>query len=423
MTTSAVASPVVPRPPLRRRRPPALRRDLRLVFVEVMGWAVMVGWGEQNLTPLALALGVRESLSGLVHTVPFLLGAALQLGVPALVRRSGTLRPVVVGLAALQALALLALAAAALRGAVWLPLLLGILVLYWGAGLGTGPPWMTWMDTLLPRPVRARFFARRTVLARLTMGASLLGAGWVLERATAAGARLGGFAVLMAVAAAARVASAALLAKQSDVPATPDEVRDVPLGVLFSRKVVRRDGRLVLFLLAFVGAGAIAMPLLPAFLLEQRKVGYMAWSVLAAAPFLARLVALPFIGSVAARRGPEVVLAWGVTLACAVPAAWVLCPDHLGAYLVLAFLAGAIESAHVLGSFLLVFEAVRREERCSIMASYNLAVGLSLTLGAGIGGGLLRFLGEGADAYTAVFLLAGAGQALSLVLLRRFLRG
>jgi hypothetical protein len=380
----------------------------------------MIGWGEQYLSPLALALGVRESLSGLVTTVPFVIGALAGLRVPSLVRAAGSYRGPVSGLAMIQALAYLPLLAACLYGAIAFPVLLMVLAIYYAAGLATGPPWMAWADTLVPSRIRPRFFAYRTILARVVMGTSLLASGAVLEAATARGQRLLGFAVLMAVAFLARMGSAFLLSRQSDVPAPPEEVKDVPFTVLFSRRTQRRDGALVTFLLVFLGAVSIAMPLLPALMLEQRGLPYTSWSWIAAAPFLTRVLALPTIGRLAATRGAATVLRLGATGAVLVPALYLL-PLGLPWYLTVALLDGVAGSAHTLGGFLLLFEEIRSEERCSIMSKFNVAVGASMAAGAGLGGLLLRALGEGALAYRVVFLVGSLATLASLAQLRRFL--
>jgi len=408
-----------PTPSSVRRRPPALRRDLRLVFLEIVGWALMVGWGEQYLAPLALALGVSESLSGLVNTIPFVIGALAGLLVPALIRRAGSYRTVTVALAGIQGLALLPLIAAALVGSMPFPALLLVLSVYFAAGLGMFPPWMAWSDVLVPKLVRPRFFAYRTLLARLSTGASLLASGWVLETLTGMDLRLEGFALLLTVAFLARMGSTATLAAQSDVPAPAEEVREVPFRVLLCRKEVRKDGTLILFLLCFVGALSIALWLLPALLLEQRQLSYTQWSVLFATPLLSRVAALPFMGHLAATRGPTRVLAAGTAGTGLVFLLWTR-PWGFAYYLGVAVLEGIAGSAYVLGGFLLLFDAIPREERCATLAKVNVAVGATMAAGAILGGGILRVLGESELGYTAVFGTSGVLVLASLAILRGF---
>lgn len=395
-----------------------MRRDLSLGLVDAAGLAAMAAFGEQYLGPLALALGVDEARSGLVVALPFMLGAVAALATPGLVRRAGGYRRPVVALATLQGLALTPLIAACLVGSLSFPALVVVLASYFGAGLGTLAPWMAWVGELVPGRVRPRFFAARALLARVVTGLGLLAAGGLLEWATARGARLEGFAALLTLAAIARLVSAAALARHTPVAVGAGDLRDVTLAEFFSPSRGRQDAGVVLSLLALVGAVAIWQPLLPALLLEQRQLGYASWSLLTATPFLARIVALPVAGRLASRVGPRPLLISGVALAGLVPVLWVV-PGGIGYLLVVAALEGIAGAAYTLGGFLLLFEALRREELCAVMAKFVLAMGLALALGAGLGSGLLSALDASLGAYRVVFGLGGLATLGALALLPR----
>ena len=97
-----------------------------------------------------------------------------------------------------------------------------VAAVYWGTGLATGPAWNTWMDALVPRPVRARFFAGRTRVSQFMVLAGLVGAGFVLQWANAHGAAPLAFAGIFAGAGICRLVSLGFLAMQ-DEP-TPSRV-------------------------------------------------------------------------------------------------------------------------------------------------------------------------------------------------------
>ena len=81
-----------------------LRRDLRTIWVDGLAWSLMVGMGELYIAAFAVALGLGETVSGLVATVPLLLGATVQLLTPRLVVLVGSQRRFVSACALLQAL-------------------------------------------------------------------------------------------------------------------------------------------------------------------------------------------------------------------------------------------------------------------------------------------------------------------------------
>ena len=100
-------------------------------------WGVMVGIGETYLPAFALAAGMGEIASGLVATIPLLVGSLLQLAAPWALKRCGSFRRWIVTCAALQGLAYVPLLIAALVGKVPMLLVFGAAAVYWGAGLAT----------------------------------------------------------------------------------------------------------------------------------------------------------------------------------------------------------------------------------------------------------------------------------------------
>ncbi|MGA1393647.1 MAG: hypothetical protein ACO38W_10875, partial [Phycisphaerales bacterium] len=90
-------------------RSATLRRDLRLLNADAFAGAVMTGCGEAYFVAFGLAAGLGEVTSGLLATVPLLIGAAVQMVSPWGIRRCGSLRPWIASNAGIQALSLLPL--------------------------------------------------------------------------------------------------------------------------------------------------------------------------------------------------------------------------------------------------------------------------------------------------------------------------
>src|SRR6185436_5495987 len=91
--------------------------------------------------------------------------------------------------------------------------------LYWGAGLGAGPAWNSWMETVVPFRVRAPFFAMRTRLGQAGTLLGFLAGGAALQYGKHSGHVLEAFAVIFAVAAVCRSFSARFLWRQSETVA------------------------------------------------------------------------------------------------------------------------------------------------------------------------------------------------------------
>src|SRR5436190_13512291 len=143
-TESSPTESARPRLRLRRARP---RDDLRASVRDGACVSAMVGLGETYFAAFALALGLGQTVAGLVATLPMLAGASLQLATPWFLQRVRSFKKWVVLFASLQAAALLVMPLAAWligrSAASW-----GFVAasLYWAAGQATGAAWNTWVE-------------------------------------------------------------------------------------------------------------------------------------------------------------------------------------------------------------------------------------------------------------------------------------
>ncbi len=393
-----------------------LRADLRAVSVDGAAFSVMVGAGEAFFPAFVLALGMSEVAAGLVATVPLLAGAVIQMASPPFVRRFGSNRRWVVLTAALQGATFVPLIVAALVGAMPPVLLFGVVALYWGFGFASGPAWTTWVGTLVPHRIFARFFALRTRLAQAALLASLLLAGLALEGASRLGSALPMFALLFLVAAASRFVSVRVLTTQSEPEPQPPGLRDVPFLEMLRRLLSGSDGRVLLVVLAVQAAVQVAQPFVNPYLLGQVGLPYREYALLVAMPFLARIVALPALGRVAQRHGALRVL-WIAAIAL-VPAAllWTVSSSFAWMLAVQA-LTGFAMAAYELSAFLLYFETLPRAERTSALTTLNLLNAVAIVGGSVVGAQLLQSGAATRGAYLTIFAVSAIVRFLAIPLL------
>lgn len=398
------------------REAAVLRRDLAYVHTDAIAHAVMMGTGETYIAAFALALGFGDIVAGAVASGPLLAGAVLQLISPYAIRRLGSHRRWVVINAALQAASFVPLVAAAVTGRLSAMGLLAIVTFYWATGMATGPAWNTWVGTIVPRTLRARFFARRSRVAQAALLLALLGGGAVLELATSEGHRLLGFAVLFAIAAAARATSSWLLAHQSE----PDPLvaRVTVSAEIPPLTPIPGNRRLLAYLLAVQTGVHIAAPFFTPYMLghDALALSYTGYMTLIAASFVSKIVALPWLGHVSAKYGARRLLRLAGVAVVPLPALWTFSNDFtflLGIQL----LSGVAWGAHELATFLLFFDAIRPEERTRLLTWYNLASATAMVGGTVLGGWLLSTHGVDLAGYATLFWISAGARALTLPLL------
>lgn len=381
----------------------------------------MVGLGESYLAAFALACGHGESAAGLLAAAPMLAGAALQLATPALAPRFGSLKNWVLVCAALQALVFIPLAVGAWSGGVGLLALFILASAYWAFGLGTGPAWNAWVGELVPPAVKAGFFARRTRASQIGTFAGLASAGILLRWGGdwLPGARpLGAFALIFAVACAARAVSVACLARQRTGTPLPEGFRSLGFREFVRRIAAGGEGRFVRYVVSVQLAAQVAGPYYTPFMLEQEGFSYFTYMSLLAVALLGRVVALPWIGALAKRRGVHVTLRIGGVGIVFATLLWTFSQSI--PYLIVAqFLAGAVWACFELSIFLLFFDTIPAHERTSMLSWYNFLHASATMCGALFGGWLLATLGHDHDAYLALFMVSSSLRAVTVVMLWR----
>ncbi len=393
-----------------------VRRDLNASVRDAFSYSVMVGAGETYIPAFALFIGAGEVAAGLVATVPMLAGAALQLISPLAVRRLGSHRVWTVGCAALQGLSFVPLVLAAAVGAIPTWALFAAAGMYWGCGMGCGAAWNTWIGTLVPAPIRARFFARRTRLAQVGVVLGLAGGGLLLQRADGTDWHAHAFLVLFAVAGLGRLASAAFLASQSEPEPMPESYRTVGPGELLRRLGRGSDVRLLTYMLSVQFAAQLAGPYFTPFMLDQLHFSYATYMALLATAYVVRVLAMPLLGHLAHQFGSRTLLWIGGALIGPSAAIWSM-TQSLPVLFATQVLVGFAWGSYELATFLMFFEAIRADERTSVLTTFNFANALAVAGGAVCGGFLLHALEGVRAAYLTLFALSAALRFAALMLL------
>jgi MFS family permease len=394
-----------------------LRSDLNAMMGDGLAFSFMVGIGESFVAPFALALGFGDVTAGLVATAPMLVGALLQLVTPAAVGWLGSHKRWVVLCAALQAASFLPLVAGAMAGEMAVEVLYLTVSLYWGLGMATSPAWNTWAETLVPRSLRARYFAHRARWCQAALLVGLGAGGLLLQQGAQRGEPIGVFALVFGAALLARSVSARFLGLQS-------EPKPVPLGeTRISPRAIRRHlrsgghGRLLAYLLVFQSSVWIAAPYFTPYMLGPLGLDYATFAALTGSAFLARIFALPALGRLAQRSGTRRVLWLGSLGIVPMPALWLVSDSVVWLFL-LQILSGTSWAAFELATLLSFFEHISPHSRTSVLSVYNFAYALAIVIGGALGALILELGHHAGPSYLVLLLVSTFARLLSLGMLR-----
>lgn len=437
-------SPVVAVPPSAESLPQELaaaslpsstglnRVNLRASMADGATFGVMVGVGESYLAAFALAIGLGEISAGMVSSVPLLLGGFLQLVSLRAVAWLGSEKRWILFCAALQGLSFIPLVWAAAVGSIGLVPLLLVAALYWAGGLASGPPWNTWMTSVVPSRVRSSYFAKRTRVSQLCTLLGLVGGGVILQWSDSRGQALVGFAAIFLIAAAFRLWSVFWLAQHQTPGERAVRMNQRPTAsgrpqqslasssrVIGSRVIGSRaigSLRLLSYLVTMQLMVQISGPYFAPYMLKQLHYSYAQFVSILAVGFLSKIVALFFWGRFARRYGAQRLLWTGGVGLVPVAALWVVC-DHIYQVAFVQLLSGIVWAAYELGFLLLFFEAIPQAQRTRLLTFYNLANMIALCSGAFLGAVVLNHFGGSAAAYGVLFVMSSAGRACALLLL------
>lgn len=416
--------PLVPLP--RGQRARRLTHNLRVSQADAAAFGVMVGLGETYLPLFVLTVGLSEVMSGLVVSVPVLLGGALQMVSPWSVGVLKSHKRWVVCCAMFQAISFAPLIGAAIVGYISPWAALAVASLYWAGGLGTGPAWNVWIGTLVPRSIRAHFFAKRTRLQQFTVLAGFLGGGFALQFGKQLDAASGDgnsnvlvvFGILFAISCVCRVLSASFLAAQHEPQPLPLDRRRVPVLEQLRRYRHSAGGRLLFYIVVVQFGVWITGPYFAPYMREKLNFSYVDYAVLIAFSFVFKIMALPMCGRLAKRWGARRLLTLGGIGIVPLAVMWDF-SDNYAWLCVTQITAGVCWAAYELAFFLLFFESIPADERVSVLTLFNLLNSAALAAGALLGGVILHFAHEAAWAYQALFAISSAWRAIALVFLWR----
>ncbi len=385
---------------------PTIHQHVRSSLRDSVYTNLTVGLGESYFAAFMLALGLGETIAGAGKVIPMFIGVCIQMfAIRGPFRRMG-LRFRATAFVIVQALTFPLLAYLGLYRISDAPIVLGLLALYWAAGLSSLPPWNRLMGETIPSRFRLKFFALRNAWAQLAVLIGLLASGFFLA-SVPKDQQLPIFVAIFLLCALLKVFSVHALSQH----------RDASLGATGELRIRFRDfvknlkgteqGRLVKFLFAWYVVVQIAGVYFDPFML-----GYLGWEPMKytgviAMSFVGRIVMLRLLR---ARARPSQ-MSWVLFLGCigiaATPLWWSLSQSYPW-ILVVEFICGASWGAFELATVMLYFERIKDEERTSIMTYISFSNTLGMVIGVSIGAWLLQDWPAEKNPYQAMFLISSA---------------
>ena len=396
----------------------ALRPNLRASMLDGGFFGVMLGVGETFLPAFALAIGLGEVVSGLVTSLPVFFGGVVQLVSLRALTWTGSYKRWIVAGVTLQAMTFVPLIVAAIYGSISAWAFFLVASIYWGSGMASGPAWNAWIGHVVPEPIRANFFAKRTRVIQLTTLVGFLVGGGFLQYAEGTDAVLWGFAALFIVAGLSRFACSIYLVKHR-TSKSDDDVHPEPARLMETwRGISSKSRSLIIYLICMQACVQFSGPYFVPYIIKRLDYSYAAFATIIAAALVARVLAMNLWGKIAQKYGTDRLLLIGGLGLLPLASLWIL-SSSLWWLIVVQILSGFFWSAYELSFFLMFMEELPQKRRATALTIFNFGNSLTWCLGALAGGWWIAHFGTSIVSYHSIFIISSLSRVLCVGLLWR----
>jgi MFS family permease len=344
----------------------------------------MWGFGETYIAPFALLMNAGNLAMAFIGAGPVLIASVAQLAGTALLDRAGRRMPIILTGAAVQAVSYLPLFILPVllpAGANITALLIFVTVCFFSLGVSV-PAWMSLMGDVVSPDDRGRYFSNRTRITLYTMLASMLLAGWIINRWKVSGVPLAGFGFLFGIAFLARLAGLFFLRRHYDAPIRKSQESDYFSFFDFIRATPRSNFAKFSFTVALMnGTAQIAGPFFAVYMLRDLHWSYIQFTVNMAVFLISQTLFVRWWGALGDRHGNRAVLVATSCLMPLLPLFWIFSTDFF-VLLLAQVLSGACWSGFNLAASNFVYDAVSQAKRARVFSYYNLLNGLFSVGGA-----------------------------------------
>ncbi len=401
----------------------AVPHALRASLWDVAFYSLMIGLGETYLSAFVLTMGFSERASGLLVTLPMLIGSVIQLaaGFCAQIFRSQKIWVMVSAGIQGTALLLLGLLSFGITISPWPKETTVFLLIsaYWTFGLAAGPSWSSWIGSIVPDDLRTHFFAYRTRVSQFFTVLGLIVAGLALETHALASQKLPIFALLFLASGICRYISVAFLARHPDSLVRPSvDVRALVRPRFWSWLREKRTLIIIAFLFLTQIATNVSGPFFNAYMLKHLQLDYHDYMILISTAFVARVVAGGVFQKLAHSLGSTTLTHLGALLIVPLPILWTT-TDNFACLIVFQALTGFAWGCHELGVTLMMLEKHSHRERLGLLTITQLLNASAMFLGSWVG---YLLLGPGvpvAADYARLFALSSILRFLPFLVLPR----
>ncbi len=352
-------------------------------------YSIMWGFGEHYVAPFALALNATSPQIAFLTSIPQLLSSLFQLISAKVTDLFKNRKTLVMWSVLIQAL-------------IWfplflipfftqnIPLLISFFTIYTIAGSFATPAWNSWMGDLVEENRRGRYFGYRNKIIGFFSFASIFAAGFILNSFTKINPFIG-FGFIFSIALIARLTSF-FYVKRMYEPRYIIEKKDTFSFISFTKRLRKTNyGRFVIFIFFYRFAVSISAPFFTVYMLRELGFSYWTFTLITGMATITSFLTMTYWGRYGDRFGNKKVLTVTSLIIPIIPILWIISSTARYLFFIQLF-SGFVWAGFNLSSANFIFDAVPSAKRARCNAYFNLYHGISIFLGASLGGYFTKIL-------------------------------
>jgi predicted MFS family arabinose efflux permease len=365
--------------------------------------SLMTGFTVDYFTPFILLMGGSLRHVAVVSALPNLVSSIVQLKSADIPERLKSRKRVINLFVLLQALMLLPMTASFMLGEARIAVFIATVTLFTSFGAFVTPAWGSLMADLVREDKRGEYFGWRNKVLGLVTIAATFGAGFVLHQAERFNL-FAGFAVVFGLAFVFRLVSWRYLMKMHEPPMVHRQEDRFSIIEFISRANKSNFARFVIFVSAMKFAVNIASPFFAVLMIRDLRFNYLTYTLITLSATLATNITIKRWGVHADRIGNLKVLRLTSRLIAFVPLMWLVSQDPYFLFIAQLF-SGFAWAGFNLSASNFIYDAASPAKRTRCIAYFNVFNGLSLCLGALLGGYLAQMTHPGFLKYNIMNLI------------------
>ncbi|MBI5588632.1 MAG: MFS transporter [Deltaproteobacteria bacterium] len=365
--------------------------------------SLMTGFTVDYFTPFLLLLGGTLRHVAVLSALPNLISSIIQLKSADIPERLKSRKRVINLFVLLQALMLIPMTASFMLGEARIAVFIATVTLFTSFGAFVAPAWGSLMADLVREDRRGEYFGWRNKVLGLVTIAAAFGAGFVLHQTERFNVFLG-FAAVFGLAFVFRVVSWRYLRKMHEPEMVHRKEDYFSIIDFISRANTSNFARFVIFVSVMKFAVNIASPFFAVLMIRDLKFNYLTYTVITLAATLATNISIKRWGVHADKIGNLKVLRLTSRFIAFVPLLWVINQNPYFLFAAQMF-SGFAWAGFNLSASNFIYDAASPGKRTRCIAYFNVFNGLSLCLGALLGGYLAQMTHPGFLKYNIMNLI------------------